>query len=793
MRNLEITFTCRDIPVTFAIDAPDDHIQRHLATQRSFYEDAMLLDSLQRLTEPGAVVDVGAHIGNHSIFYAAIGRRPVVAIEPHPENHARLLRNVALNGLQDRIQCLPQAAGAAHGKGRMILHDIHNSGKAVLATEGSARDVDIIPLDDVAFPQPPALIKIDVEGMEYDVLQGASRILQEYAPLLYIEISDMGNYRRIAEFLAGYGYHSGPAFNHTPTFLFMPNASPAGTGNTTEAFRHAYAEVTMAQMRLRQWLHRRQTEHERQSSLSVIIATRNHADVIARTLESLSRQTHPAQEIIVVDDASEDVTCDIIEAYAQQNRRIRLFRLWERRGPGWCRNYGIAMAEGAYIALQGAGDLALPERFARQHAVLRQHPQVPVVTCGHGTKGADGRLEPVVDTGHAPYIRSMMIRKSFLHDRAGYFDAVPPTLAEAEFAERLHHLLAPAQSHHLPDMLYVALTQPEKAPFSLAALRYRWHYRRWHRQLKRPDDACPPPSFPSSRRPFAIPARLCTYSTPTDRHPVCGSIASFPPREAGLRQVVAAVLPQVDRLYVYLNEYGDIPDFLRHPRIIVARSQEHDGDLMDNGKFFFLEQMPRGYHFTFDDDIAYPPDYVQRLTLKLQLYRNQAVIGVHGAVFHTPFARFYQDRDVHLFWEGLAQDKTVHILGSGTLAYHRDALRLAREDFRSTGMADIWLAITAKQQHVPLIAMQREPGWLRQIPQADEQLSLYARFRDDDTRQTGQILYEGPWEFSAQAQSYAPLARYFAGIPHGALRSHGINAAWWERFAPAMPAGKPVD
>jgi len=65
------------------------------------------------------------------------------------------------------------------------------------------------------------------------------------------------------------------------------------------------------------------------------------------------------------------------------------------------------------------------------------------------------------------------------------------------------------------------------------------------------------------------------------------SIATHSERKDTLNLVIDSLLPQVDRLNVYLNGYDHIPDILKHPKVLAVLSQQKVGDLADNGKFFF--------------------------------------------------------------------------------------------------------------------------------------------------------------------------------------------------------------
>ncbi len=223
------------------------------------------------------------------------------------------------------------------------------------------------------------------------------------------------------------------------------------------------------------------------------------------------------------------------------------------------------------------------------------------------------------------------------------------------------------------------------------------------------------------------------------------SLASIPKRRIQLGKVVKLLLPQVDVLRVYLNGYadGDVPPILMsHPRIDVARSQEH-GDRGDAGKFFWCEEGD-GYQFTCDDDIHYPRDYVDRMLRALDRYHNGAVVGLHGVTLKADIRSYYQDRNVVHFSVQLGHDQPRHLLGTGCIAYHADCISLRRSDFEAPNMADIWLALAAQKQRVPMIAVARTPHWLKPMLTDDE--GLYKTSKRDDSAQTAAINRLEKWQ-----------------------------------------------
>ena len=103
-----------------------------------------------------------------------------------------------------------------------------------------------------------------------------------------------------------------------------------------------------------------------QPKLSVIIASYNHQDYIAETLRSLEEQTFEGFEIIIVDDGSTDKTVEVAES-AQSRAQIHT---QENQGVVAARNRGVELAKGRYICFVDSDDVVLPERFAKQVALL---------------------------------------------------------------------------------------------------------------------------------------------------------------------------------------------------------------------------------------------------------------------------------------------------------------------------------------------------------------------------------------------------------------------------------------
>jgi hypothetical protein len=160
-----------------------------------------------------------------------------------------------------------------------------------------------------------------------------------------------------------------------------------------------------------------------------------------------------------------------------------------------------------------------------------------------------------------------------------------------------------------------------------------------------------------------------------------------------------------------------------------------------------------GYHFTIDDDIVYPNDYVQKMILKIEQYNRQAIVGCHGVILANPIRRFMEGREVIHFKNESREDRFVNILGTGTTAYHTSTVKLSINDFHFSGMADVFLAVVAKRQCVPMIAVERPNSWLQPMEE-NSSVSLYAQSIRNDKLQTKIAKKEAPWQMELLWPSY---------------------------------------
>ncbi len=111
-------------------------------------------------------------------------------------------------------------------------------------------------------------------------------------------------------------------------------------------------------------------------SISVVIATRNRAQTLRRTLEKLFESGYPDLEVIVVDGASTDGTVDLLRSY---ENRITRWVSEPDEGEYWAYNKGIRMATGEIVKLMSDDDVLRPKAFRLAAEYFTSHPETDIV------------------------------------------------------------------------------------------------------------------------------------------------------------------------------------------------------------------------------------------------------------------------------------------------------------------------------------------------------------------------------------------------------------------------------
>ncbi|WP_407496414.1 FkbM family methyltransferase [Pseudooceanicola sp. MF1-13] len=177
-------------PVRMRLTNPNDLIQMTHVQGKFFEADSLeKLKKLIRKANP-RIVEVGANIGNHVVWYARhLNAERIYPVEPNPEALTLLEQNIEINGITPRIDTrgMGYGAGKDTGKFRAQTDNADNLGATRLVADEEG-GIETRTLDQLMGDDTVDFIKIDAEGMELDVLEGASALIARDKPVIWVEV-----------------------------------------------------------------------------------------------------------------------------------------------------------------------------------------------------------------------------------------------------------------------------------------------------------------------------------------------------------------------------------------------------------------------------------------------------------------------------------------------------------------------------------------------------------------------------------------------------------------------------
>lgn len=155
--------------------------------------------------------------------------------------------------------------------------------------------------------------------------------------------------------------------------------------------------------------------------VTVLMSVYNGEAFVAKSVESIVKQTYGDFEFIIIDDGSTDNTPKILKKYTEQDKRIRIIK---QKNQGLTRslNRGASLAQGMFIARLDADDISMPERLERQVRYLVDNPDVVVVgSCAGPISGEDTVFNLVKDGIREGAVRVDISMQNFLPHSSAMF------------------------------------------------------------------------------------------------------------------------------------------------------------------------------------------------------------------------------------------------------------------------------------------------------------------------------------------------------------------------------------
>ena len=218
------------VPLVLHLTLDDDPIQNAHRAGR-FYEGEELARVATLLPKAPVVLDVGANIGNHSLYFALkTGAKQVIPVEPNPAALPALVANVLVNRLSETISLAYLGFGLGERDESGFGMKVHrrNLG-ATKMYAGAGGPLSVRRGDAVFADLTPDLVKIDVEGMEMEVLRGLGDVIARAQPVLMIEVGTERS-EEFAEWALERGYliHTHRTVSRSnDNYILLPSGHPA--------------------------------------------------------------------------------------------------------------------------------------------------------------------------------------------------------------------------------------------------------------------------------------------------------------------------------------------------------------------------------------------------------------------------------------------------------------------------------------------------------------------------------------------------------------------------------------
>ena len=227
-KELQINFLKRRLRLALDLDKSTQRHVYQTALNGEVYEKETAYVMSKLVRKGDTVLDIGAHIGIISMYLAVmVGEKGrVYAFEPEPENFSQLRETVNANGFHN-IQCFKIALHSQSGQSALYINSDNDGGHALWdvglhpVNRGSRNNPASVTVANATLDHlmerlqipPPRLLKIDTEGLEFNILSGGQNyVLKQRVPYIISEMNIFGlqvmgvNEMQLRKYMAGFGY-----------------------------------------------------------------------------------------------------------------------------------------------------------------------------------------------------------------------------------------------------------------------------------------------------------------------------------------------------------------------------------------------------------------------------------------------------------------------------------------------------------------------------------------------------------------------------------------------------------
>jgi hypothetical protein len=209
------------------------------------------------------------------------------------------------------------------------------------------------------------------------------------------------------------------------------------------------------------------------------------------------------------------------------------------------------------------------------------------------------------------------------------------------------------------------------------------------------------------------------------------SVASYK-RIDSLVKTIESIYDQCDEVNIFLNDHeGGIPPQFLDEKINLYFSDNRYGDALKFAKLIDSD----GYYLTIDDDLIYPPNYVDHMITRCKEFSNKRVITLHGRKFSkVPIKSFYSSYiEFYHCLRYQKRDAFIHFGGTGVMCFHTSLMKIPITYFEHPNMADVWIGKYCFENNIEVLSIAHTKDFLTYQPQ---KTTIFDSESNSDTIQT---------------------------------------------------------
>lgn len=206
---------------------------------------------------------------------------------------------------------------------------------------------------------------------------------------------------------------------------------------------------------------------------------------------------------------------------------------------------------------------------------------------------------------------------------------------------------------------------------------------------------------------------------------IIANMATFPARKDMVIDVIKSIHNQVDRINLCLNEFISIPkEYAKFSKLNPVIPQK---DYKDVGKFIHPIELDKTY-ILIDDDIIYPPDYIDILQSYYDKFSDlNVVVGTHGVIYSDIYNGSFKARKVFSFRQALDKVRVVNQLGTGTVFLKGSQLPPLSYMEGSQKYVDVRFSKYLYEKGISLLCIPRKANWQKEISVEESIFSTFTK------------------------------------------------------------------